>query len=123
MRLVIKREIIKKEVKMTLQEAKKLFISYDCSKFALARENVEQYEEYKKLNIEKEVENEWREEKLVSDYQMIINNPKDGNNWMIFNKMYNLVEVLKKSKSIEIIQKSYELIRNFLDENEKVVIA
>lgn len=41
---------------MTIQEAKDLYIKYDCSLFAMAREEKNKYEKYKALEISNEEE-------------------------------------------------------------------
>lgn len=108
---------------MTLNEARELFFTYKCSKFSMARENLEVYESYLKLKIEKDIENGWREEKLIIDYIKLSNKPNQDNSWMVFSDMYNLVEVLKSSESLNIMKKSYQSIKNYLQEKDRIVIA
>lgn len=54
------------EAGMTFAEAKKLYFKYDCSLFAMAREeDKEVYKNYKLLGIPDIVEEEWREELFI----------------------------------------------------------
>lgn len=108
---------------MKLEEAKELFFSSNCSKFEMGRENPSAYKQYTELNIKKEEENKWREEKL---YQYILDIENGNNNqklWLILNKIYDWVETIKNKKSISAIRQVIKTLNDSLNENEKVVIA
>lgn len=71
---------------MTIDEAKELFFRYNCSLFAMAREEKEAYEDYRKLNISSSIENEWKKELFISLAKQL----KTSGESELFNRMYNL---------------------------------
>lgn len=73
---------------MTLSDAKKVFFKYDCSLFAMAREEKEAYENYKLLDISKAIEEEWRMELFLILWEQL----KENGSSDLFNRMYNLSE-------------------------------
>lgn len=73
---------------MTFEEIKKVFIKYNGSLFAMAREEKEAYENYKKLNVSEETVEKWRQEIFYDLWgQLEINGSS-----VLFNKMYSLLE-------------------------------
>lgn len=73
---------------MTFEEAKKIYQKYDCSLFAMAREEKQHYEDYKKLNIPKLKEEEWRQE-LVT---ILTDELKQCGSSNLFSRICNLSE-------------------------------
>ncbi|MDF2805003.1 MAG: hypothetical protein K0S61_4908 [Anaerocolumna sp.] len=112
-------EIMKK---MSLKEAKEFFVMMDCSSFVMARENLPKYNQYKLLNISREIENIWREEKLEYHYNMITNS---WNEDMVlhYDKMVDLVTNIKTLKSLNLIKKATEIMINKLTIIEKIIVS
>ena len=106
---------------MTLEEAKELFFSSNCSKFNMGQEYPLEYQMYSNLNIRKEVENEWRYEQLEKYWEDI--KLKEDKKWIIFNRMYDLVESLKNEKSIEIMKYTTKYLLTKLEQKERVIVA
>ena len=73
---------------MTLEDAKKKYLKYDCSLFSLAREEPNAYKEYKKLNISISLEEKWRQEL----FEILFNDLKDGGVYSLFIRLYDLSE-------------------------------
>lgn len=73
---------------MLMNEAKEIYFKYDCSLFAMAREENILYEEFKFLNIADTTLDEWKQEKFLSLWQQL----KESGSSNLFNRMYNLTE-------------------------------
>ncbi|MDE6567334.1 MAG: hypothetical protein K2K70_06345 [Lachnospiraceae bacterium] len=73
---------------ITLEEAKEMFLKYDCSLFAMAREDQPFYEEYQMLNISKEVQEKWRQEL----FDQLKGQLKSKGSVMLFDRLYELAE-------------------------------
>ncbi len=81
---------------MTFEEIKKVFIKYNGSLFAMAREEKEAYENYKKLNVSEETVEKWRQEIFYDLWgQLEINGSS-----VLFNKMYSLLESKHNKKNL-----------------------
>ena len=73
---------------ITLEEAKEMYLKYDCSRFVMAREDQPFYEEYKNLNIPKEMQEKWRQEL----FDQLKDQLKIKGSYRLFNRLYNLAE-------------------------------
>lgn len=73
---------------MDIIDIKKIFIQYNCSAFAVAREDMVAYEEYKKIYNHDELLKEWRRE-LFESY---VDELKREGSIDIFLKVYDLVD-------------------------------
>lgn len=68
----------------SVEQAKEYFISMGCSHFHMVREYPERYEEYRRLNITKQTETEWRTEQVIDFCNQIIGNGYDFSQlWII----------------------------------------
>lgn len=83
-----KKFLMRERKMMTLEDAKKKYLKYDCSLFALAREEPNAYKEYKKLNISITLEEKWRQEL----FEILFNNLKAGGAYSLFIRLYDLSE-------------------------------
>ena len=92
---------------MTIDEAKELFFRYNCSLFAMAREEKEAYENYKKLNISSSTENKWKKELFISLAKQL----KISGESELFNRMYNLSDNQHdKERLVALIQALNEVV-------------
>ena len=73
---------------ITLEEAKEMFLKYDCSTFAMAREDQPFYEEYRKSNISKEMEEKWIQEL----FDHLKDQLKSKGSVMLFDRLYDLAK-------------------------------
>ncbi len=73
---------------ITLEEAKEMYLKYDCSLFAMAREDQPFYEEYRKLNISEEMEEKWLQEL----FDHLKDQLKSKGSVDLFNRLYDLAE-------------------------------
>ena len=69
---------------MTFEEAKKFFFKYDGSLFAMAREEMVAYENYKLLNISEETLEKWRQELFFNLWEQL----KKSGESDLFHRMY-----------------------------------
>lgn len=110
-------------MRMSIEEAKKVFILMNCSKFVMARENPQIYESYIKLNISEKTELMWKEDLFSRYYEELKINNFSEKIWVIFNRMYDLVECTKNYHSILKIQEVLKLFRDSLTAHERIIIA
>ncbi len=73
---------------LTLKDAKKIYLKYDCSLFALAREEPDLYNEYKRLNVSGIIEEKWKQELFIVLTDML----KRNGSVNLFNRIYDLSE-------------------------------
>ena len=73
---------------ITLEDAKEMYLKYDCSTFAMAREDQPFYEVYRKLNIPKEMQEKWKQEL----FDQLKDQLKIKGSYRLFNRLYNIAE-------------------------------
>lgn len=109
--------------RLDISEAKELFLSSNCSKFEMWKEFPHKYQLYLNLKIDIELENKWREERLSEYFEEVKNLDENEKSWVIFVKMYELVEMIKNNDSLLIMENIINIICNNLNEKEKIIIA
>lgn len=82
-------------------------MKYDCSLFAMAREDQYAYEDYKALNISNKIEEDWRQE-LIKDLLIEIKKNGDAS---IFTRMYYLTENMHNKEKLVIMMGALEHIK------------
>lgn len=87
---------------MTYDEIKKMFFKYDCSLFAIAREQKEVYENYKKLNISKATLEEWKQELFLALWKQLKQNGSSD----LFNRMCGLSENRHNRENLLILKEA-----------------
>lgn len=105
--------------KLSFEDAKIIYKKWDCSTFTMARENLPLYEKYLKLNIPKELEKEWRKERFCE----ILNINNQYPAWKTINKLYELARSIGMIEFYKEIGKKIELIKNNLEDRERVIIT
>jgi hypothetical protein len=110
-------------IQLSLEEAKDLFMSMNCSTFVMAREDLPLYELYRKLNIDKQIEKKWREEKLLDYYNKVKEGVEETDIIKIYNYMEDIVENLKTLNSLKIIMEVTTIILIKLKDIDRVIIA
>lgn len=108
---------------ISLEKAKEWFFTYNCSRFVMGREDHQKYQLYASLNIDKALENEWREEQLTLLYKNIEKHNNKQKTCITFNQMYDLFENINNDKSLTIMIMVLERGVDTLEEKDKIVIA
>lgn len=73
---------------LTLEEAKAVYLKYNCSMYGMAREELDIYNEFRKSNISKEMQEKWRQELFVKLKDELRSKGSVG----LFNRLYDLAE-------------------------------
>ena len=90
---------------MTFAEAKKLYFKYDCSLFAMAREeDKEVYKDYKLLGIPDIVEEEWREELFIVLWEQL----RIERTGRLFDRMAEIAEKKYNKKMLFILKEALD---------------
>ncbi len=92
---------------MTLEDAKKFFISMNC---VMERENLPLFEEYKRMGISKSLEMKWREERFNEIFTNLKYDAIDMPFWKSFDQMADLTTSLKKPKYLKLMKESLKII-------------
>lgn len=91
---------------MTLKEAKTIYLKYDCSLFAMAREEKMVYETYKLLNIPSSVEEKWRQEWIG----ILMEQLKKSGSCELFNKIEDILEDCHNKKNLFVLKKALDYV-------------
>ena len=92
---------------MTIEEAKKVYKKYNCSLFAMAREDKKSYDLYKELNIKKNIEMKWKGE-VIEELVFLL---KETGESRIFNQLYDLTECFHDKEKLKVMIDSIEDIK------------
>lgn len=92
---------------MTIEEAKRIYTKYDCSMFAMGREEKEAYDEYKALNISNSVQEQWRQELFVTLLEEVKLNGEES----IFIRLYNLTEPRYSKEKISELYEALNFVK------------
>lgn len=63
----------------TQEQAKEFYSDFGCNGFYMSREYPERYREYTALNISRELEAEWRKEKMQQIFKLAVKNKRKDN--------------------------------------------
>jgi len=91
---------------MTIDEAKKIYVKYDGSLFAMAREEKCAYEGYRELNISIALQKEWRQELFLTLWDQLKITGKNT----IFNRMCHVLDGILSKENLFIIKKALNYI-------------
>ena len=92
---------------MTLEEAKKIYKKNNCSLFVMAREDVDNYVLYEKLNIDGSIEQKWRMEVI----EELVNLLEENGDGRIFNRLYDLSAGFHDKERLELMIKLIDKVR------------
>ncbi len=110
-------------ITMTMEEARELYRSSQCSRFVMARENSPQYERYRELNIPKETEYTWKHERFI-EYSL---NIKEGAiSEPIWQTFFLMSDLVSDSKSVQDANIMYDLIKITkinLSDMERIIVS
>ena len=106
---------------MTIKEAKAVFKRFDGFFFHMGREEPEHYSAYKELKINKETEEQWRQE-LIDDYfKHLFDNPNKVR--YVFGTITEIIydtETLRKENCLRLISMMEKMTS--LDKKNKILI-
>lgn len=106
---------------MTIKEAEAVFKRFDGFFFHMGREEPEQYSAYKELKINKETEEQWRQE-LIDDYfEHLFDKPNKV--CYVFSSIIAIIyntETLRKENCVRLISMMEKMIS--LDKKNKILI-
>ena len=107
------------EVKrMTIDEIKSIYFQYDCSLFAMAREDQIAFEQYRALKLPKKIEAEWKKELLTTLFEQL----KEIGDIAIFMRIDNIMENFTNKESLIIMKNALNYIR-FDNLKQKLCVA
>jgi hypothetical protein len=107
----------------TIEQAKEYFRQMGCSSFHMSRESQDRYDEYKKLNISKDTETEWRKERFYEYYSSIVGDMGGDSLWSIHSSMYDLYENLKTDQELIKLLEVTRYIREKVTLDEKIMVV
>ncbi len=107
----------------TIEQAKEYFRAMECSSYHMWREYPQRYEEYKQLNISKETERVWQEERFGEYYTSIIENTDGKSLWNLHARMYDLFEALKSESALLKMLEVTKHIRDRVPTQDRVKVA
>lgn len=91
---------------MTIEEARNIYKKNNCSLFVMAREDFDSYTLYKRLNIDKAVEQKWRKE-MIAD---LADQLKENGDSKIFNQLYDLSVSFFDEERLNLMMQSIDKI-------------
>lgn len=103
---------------MTLDEAKELYMKYNCSLYQMFREEQDKYILYKELNITEEIEQYWKNEYIQHIY-LLIKRTGDG---MYFNQLYELASSFCDKERLSVLISALEYI-DYSDDGMALCVA
>ena len=109
---------------ITIEDAKKYFRALRCSHFYMSRHSEERYEEYRQLNIPREIESWWVLEQFDEYYYDIMENKADpGSLWELHWRMYDLFAQLNTEALLLKILEVTRRIRDIVPVLDRVIIS
>ena len=103
---------------MTLEEAKTLYQKYNCSEFAMGREDWNNYNQFKALKIDGDILNQWKLERLhayLEDLEIL-------GDLDTFACIQDIFENTKSIESLKLVKKAIDLV-DYSDDLSKVFVA
>lgn len=115
----------------TIGQAKEYFLAMGCSHFHMDREYAQRYEEYCRLNITKQTETEWRQERFDDYYIRCVEYPCDDPLfdlsteplWWLHSSMCDLFEALKTDTALMKMLEVTQQIRDKVPLEDRVIVA
>lgn len=92
---------------MTIEEAQKVYKKNNCSLFVMAREDLDNYTLYKKLNINEALEQKWKAE-VIEDLAESLKKTGDSR---VFNQLYDLSISFHDKERLEIMMELIDKLK------------
>lgn len=106
-------------MEMTMQEAKEIYLKYDCSYFAMCSEDYSNYMEYRRAEVPQRKENEWKNRKIAAFYRELC----ITGNGDVFGKMYEIAADFWDYTHFKIVCSALEVMQKQKRIKERVKIA
>lgn len=106
------------EIIMTLEEAKTLYLKYNCSEFAMGREDWNKYNQFKALKIDDDILNQWKLERLnayIEELEIL-------GDLDTFGSIEGIFENIKSVESLKLVKRAIDLV-DCSDDFSKVFVA
>lgn len=104
---------------MTLSEARRIYLKSDCSHFTMCNNDYEGYLAYKRLEVSKEQENKWKNEKIRILYREL---QKTGD-YMLFNRLYEIAVEFRDYDKLRLLLNALDLIKQPMSNLERISVA
>ena len=104
---------------MTIREAKEIFLKSDCSYFLMCTNNYTDYVKYRQLEIPKNQETQWKNEKIQVLYAEI---RRTGND-KLFHRLYDIAAEFRDFEKLQIIMNALNSIKQPLTPNQRVTLS
>jgi len=118
-----RKELIIQTPIKTIEQAKIYFRLAECSHDGMARNSLQRHDEYRQLNISKQLEMEWIKERFDECHKSILENTEDDLFSDIFNGMYNLFAKLKSENELKIMLDVAHFIRDKMRLKDRIIVA
>lgn len=103
---------------MTTKEAKEFYLKSDCSYFIMCKNDYSAYVEYKCLELSKEKEEEWKNERL----QMLFQELQDTGDYRLFDRLYEVAAEFRNEEKLKFMLNVLNDIQN-MNTVQKIAIA
>lgn len=107
----------------TIEHAREFFVAMGSSGFHMSREYPERYDEYKKLNIPKDLEIEWRQQQVDVLLTEMMMTEDYSTLWMTHSSMAELVGQLRTPDFLGKILQATEYIRDKVPLEDRVMAS
>lgn len=92
---------------MTVEEAKKIYMTYECSLFSMAREEKILYDEFNAINLSESTLEQWKQELFISLLEAL----KENGSSRLFNRLYHLAENMKSNDNFFALKEALDYIK------------
>lgn len=104
---------------MTIREAKEIYLKSDCSYFVMCSNHYSDYIEYRKLEIPKKQETEWKNEKI----QMLYTEIRRTGNPLLFQRLCEIAVKFRDYEKLLIVMYALKSIKGPLTEKQRIAIS
>ncbi len=104
---------------MTLQEARELYLKSDCSYFEMCTRYYSDYIEYRQLELPKEQEDCWKNEKI----QMLYKEIRKTGDFRLFGRMYEIAREFRDYDNLRIMLEALKRIKHPLKPRQRIIVV
>ncbi len=104
---------------MTINEARILYMSHNCSYFLMCMERYNEYIEYCRLGVPKEQEEGWRREKIRTLFRQIT----ITQNYELFDNFYQITVVFRDYYNLRLVLDAFKAIRRPKEPEPNISLA
>lgn len=104
---------------MTTQEAREIYLNSDCSYFIMCTRHYSSYIQYRRLELTKEQENIWRNEKM----QMLCAEIRKNGDYHIFERLYEIAFEFRDYERMRLLLDALKCIKLPLEPDKSIRLA